>query len=47
MGDIGKVKRKIEIIPERELEPSEAPVQEPSPETAPAAPVPASEPVPS
>lgn len=43
MGDIGKTKRKIEIIPERELEPSEAPVQEPAIEPAVA---PAAEPVP-
>ena len=34
MGDIGKTKRKIEIIPERELEPSEAPVHEPAIEPA-------------
>jgi hypothetical protein len=43
-GDIGKTRRHIEIIPEKELEPSEAPVHEPAiePTVAPAAePVPA------
>lgn len=45
MGDIGRTKRKVEIIPERELEPSEAPVQEPSPDVVPET-APVAEPVP-
>lgn len=41
MGNIGKEdEEQIELVPDRELQPSEAPVQEPSPVTAPAAPVP-------
>jgi len=41
MGNIGvEEEEQIELVPYRELEPNEAPVQEPSPATAPAAPVP-------
>lgn len=42
MGNIGEEEEEIELVPQRELDPDEAPVESPPvPVTAPAAPVPA------
>ena len=41
MGNIGEEdEEQIELIPDRELRPNEAPVKEPAPAPAPATPVP-------